>query len=268
MLRSHRRKTALTATALMATALLLTACQDEDGATGATSGTSNNPAASEPAAKGGSSGTDGADGAGADSGKASDGKASNGKASGSWAGAVSYMAPGKYMVTRKGEAGQAFFTSEDTDIEGAGVICGDADGQAATPCSEDELEAASKKGFGATVKLVDGVAVSIVEDHTDSGSGTDGGADSGDAAGLVTGTLGFMAPGKYMLTKTFEGGDRSFFTAEDTTINGAGWICGEEGQGTTPCSEDDLEAAAKKGGIIVVVDIKDGIAVTIDENHN
>ncbi|MFS8198510.1 hypothetical protein ACLVWQ_07445 [Streptomyces sp. CWNU-52B] len=260
MLRSHRRRTALTATALMATALLLTACEGEDSAN---SGTSNGSAASESAAKGGSGGKDGADSAGADS-----GKASGGKATGSWAGAVSYLAPGKYMVTRKGEAGQAFFTSDDTDIQGAGTICGDAEGQAATPCSEDELETASKKGFGATVKLEDGVAVSIVEDHTDSGGGTDDDSDSGETAGLVTGTLGFMAPGKYLLTNTFEGPDRSFFTADDTTINGAGIICGEEGQATKPCSEDELEAAAKKGDLIVVVDIKDGVAVTIDENHN
>lgn len=265
MLRSHHRKTALTATALMATALLLTACQDEDAAT---SGTSNSPAASQSAAKGGSGGKDAADGAGADSGKDS-GEASGGKVTGSWAGAVSYMAPGKYMVTRKGGTGQAFFTSDDTDIQGAGKICGDADGQAATPCSEDELEAASKKGFGATVKLENGVAVSIVEDHTDSGGGTDDDSGSGDAAGLVTGTLGFMAPGKYILTNTFSGPDRSFFTADDTNINGAGLICGDaEGQAATPCSEDELEAAAKKGGVIVVVDIKDGVAVNIDENHN
>lgn len=261
MLRSHRRKTALTATALMATALLLTACQGEDAET---SGTSNSPAASESAAKGGSGGTGGDDGAGADA-----GTASGSKVTGSWAGAVSYMAPGKYMVTREGETGQAFFTSDDTDIQGAGTICGDADGQAATPCSEDELEAASKKGFGATVELEDGVAVSIVEDHTDSGSGTDDDSDSGEASGLVTGTLGYMAPGKYLLTDTFSGPDRSFFTADDTNINGAGIICGDaEGQAATPCSEDELEAAAKKGGVIVVVDIKDGVAVDIDENHN
>lgn len=257
MLRSHRRKTALTATALMATMLLLTACEDEDVAT---SGTSNGPAASETAAKVGAGGKDGADSAESDP---------DGKVTGSWVGAVSYMAPGKYMVTRKGEAGQAFFTADDTDIHGAGTICGDAEGQAATPCSEDELEAASKKGFGATVKLEDGVAVSIVEDHTDSGSGTDDDSESGETAGLVTGTLGFMAPGKYMLTHTFDGPDRSFFTADDTNINGAGIICGDaEGQAATPCSEDELEAAAKKGDVIVVVDIKNGIAVNIDENHN
>ncbi|MFD0026035.1 hypothetical protein [Streptomyces sp. NPDC058382] len=259
MLRSHRRKTTLTTTALLATALLLTACQDgneEDAAA------SNSPAVSDSAVKGESGGKDSA--------TAQPDKASGGKVTGSWTGTVSFMASGKYMVTRKGGTGQAFFTSEDTDIEGAGKICGDAGGQAATPCSEDELEAASKKGFGATVQLKDGVAVSIIEDHADSGGGTDK-PGSDETAGLVTGTLGYMAPGKYILTKRLDGGsDRSFFTSEDTAINGAGWICGGEDQQstTTPCSEDDLEAAAKKGGIIVVADIKDGVATTIDENHN
>ncbi|MEU3228371.1 hypothetical protein ABZ695_35145 [Streptomyces sp. NPDC006976] len=259
MLRSHLRKTVLTASALLATTLLLTSCQDGD-AEGA--GVSDAPSASESAAKGG-----------ADGGGAQDGQGSGGKASGSWAGAVSYMVPGKYMVTRKGEAGQAFFTSEDTDIEGAGKICGDADGQAATPCSEDQLEAAAKKGFGATVKLENGVAVSIIEDHADSGggsgSGTDDDSGKGEATGLFTGTLGYMAPGKYTLTKTFEGPDRMFFTATTTKINGAGRICGDpDGQSTKQCTEDELEAAAKKGDIIVVVDVKDGVAVAIDENHN
>lgn len=265
MLRNNRRKTALTATALMATALLLTACQDGNEESSAASSSS---AASDSAAKGGSGGKDGA-GAGSQS-----AKASGGKATGKWVGTVSFMASGKYMVTRNGGMGQAFFTSEDTDIEGAGKICGDAGGQAATPCSEDDLETASKKGFGATVELKDGVAVSIVEDHT-GGGGTDkpGNDESGSdkTAGLVTGTLGYMAPGKYILTKRLDGGsDRSFFTSEETTINGAGWICGGEDaqSATTPCSEDDLEAAAKKGGIIVVADIKDGVATTIDENHN
>lgn len=261
MLRSHLRKTVLTASALLATTLLLTSCQDGD-AEGA--GVSDAPSASESAAKGGAAGKDGAD-----SDDAQAGKGSGGKVTGSWAGAVSYMAPGKYMVTRKGEAGQAFFTSEDTDIEGAGKICGDADGQAATPCSEDQLEAAAKKGFGATVKLENGVAVSIIEDHADSGGGTDDDSGKGEASGLFTGTLGYMAPGKYILTKTFEGPDRSFFTATTTKINGAGWICGDpDGQSTKQCTEDELEAAAKKGDIIVVVDVKDGVAVAIDENHN
>ncbi|MEU5623809.1 hypothetical protein [Streptomyces tendae] len=66
--------------------------------------------------------------------------------------------PGKYTVTDTNGAEQAFFTSEDTDIEGAGRICGDADGQAATPCTEEDLEAAAKKG-----SVV--VAVTIDEEH-------------------------------------------------------------------------------------------------------
>ncbi|MFD0458126.1 hypothetical protein ACFQ2H_23905 [Streptomyces violaceoruber] len=86
--------------------------------------------------------------------------------SGKWAGTVAYLAPGKYTITDTNGAEQAFFTAEDTDIEGAGKICGDADGQAATPCTEEELEAAAKKGSVAVaVQVEDGVAVTIDEEH-------------------------------------------------------------------------------------------------------
>lgn len=183
--------------------------------------------------------------------------------SGKWAGTVAYLAPGKYTITDANGAEQAFFTAEDTDIEGAGKICGDADGQAATPCTEEELEAAAKQGFGATVDVKDGVAVSIIEDHTDSGNGN--GMGEGERSGLFSGTLGYMAPGKYSLSR--DGNERAFFTATDTVINGAGWICGDA-QTVTPCTEEDLEAAARKGSVAVAVQVEDGVAVTIDEEHN
>ncbi|MFE6886718.1 hypothetical protein [Streptomyces sp. NPDC057694] len=48
---------------------------------------------------------------------------------------------------------QQFFTATDTDIQGAGKICGDAAGQAATPCSEHVLEAAAKNSIGVVVKI-------------------------------------------------------------------------------------------------------------------
>ncbi|GHA86486.1 lipoprotein [Streptomyces tendae] len=255
MLRTHRRKSVLAAAALVATTMLLTACQGEasedDGkSTGAT--------ASDSAAKGKSD--DGATGTGGKAQSVSKGSKS-GMVSGKWAGTVAYLAPGKYTVTDANGAEQAFFTAEDTDIEGAGRICGDADGQAATPCTEEELEAAAKQGFGATVDVKDGVAVSIIEDHTDSGNGM----GEGERSGLFSGTLGYMAPGKYSLSR--DGAERAFFTATDTVINGAGWICGDA-QTVTPCTEEDLEAAAKKGSVAVAVQVEDGVAVTIDEEHN
>ncbi|AXL89055.1 hypothetical protein C4J65_12595 [Streptomyces sp. CB09001] len=263
MLHARRRKTVLAAAALVATTMLLTACQGEDADGGDKSAGTT---ASDPAAKGKSDG--GGNGTGTGTGSQPGAKGSkSGMVSGKWVGTVSYLAPGKYTVTDAGDVQQAFFTSEDTDIEGAGKICGDADGQAATPCTEEELEAAAKKGFGATVDVKDGVAVSIIEDHTDSGNGGGNGMGEGERSGLFSGTLGYMAPGKYSLSR--DGSERAFFTATDTEINGAGWICGDaDGQATTPCTEEDLEAAAKKGGIAVAVQVEDGIAVTIDEEHN
>lgn len=60
----------------------------------------------------------------------------------------------------------------------------------------------------------------------------------------------------------------AFFTTTDTAVNGDGWICGEPGGALQQCSEEQLEAAAKKGGVRVVVDLDNGTAVTIDEEHN
>ncbi|GAA2590201.1 hypothetical protein [Streptomyces lienomycini] len=263
MLRTHRRKSVLAAAALVATTMLLTACQGEDTEdTGKPAG--NASAASDSAAKGKSD--DGGSGTGSGTESPSGGKGSNGGGvSGKWVGTVSYLAPGKYTVKDENGAEQAFFTAEDTDIEGAGKICGDADGQAATPCTEEELEAAAKNGFGATVDVKDGVAVSIIEDHTDSGTGGGSGMGEGEKSGLFSGTLGYMAPGKYSLSR--DGNERAFFTATDTVINGAGWICGDA-ETITPCTEEDLEAAAKKGSVAVAVQVEDGVAVTIDEEHN
>ncbi|MEU1212626.1 hypothetical protein ABZ424_09325 [Streptomyces sp. NPDC005790] len=254
MLRTHRRKSVLAAAALVATTMLLTACQGEGTED---SGKSTGATASDSAAQGKSE--DGGSGTGADS------ASKSGTVTGKWVGTVSYLAPGKYTVKDAKDAEQAFFTSEDTDIEGAGKICGDADGQAATPCTEEQLEAAAKKGFGATVDVKDGVAVSIIEDHADSGAGTGDGMGEGEKSGLFAGTLGYMAPGKYSVSR--DGNQRAFFTATDTVINGAGWICGDA-ETVTPCAEEDLEAAAKKGGIAVAVQVEDGVAVTIDEEHN
>jgi hypothetical protein len=268
----NRRRTTFLAAALMATTVLLTACQDEgDGGTGA-SGSGSSAAASraegapktEGASQGAGTSGGGADAAGTKA-SAGNGPAGGKGVSGTWFGNVSYLAPGKYTVSDTKGTEQAFFTAQDTDIEGAGVICGDADGQAATPCGEEELEAAAKKGVSATVKIEKGIAVSVVEDHSSSSAG---GADAGAGkpAGLHSGELGYLAPGKYSLDEN--GSTLAFFTTTETTVNGNGWICGEEGGASKHCSESDLTAAARKGGVRVVVDLDKGTAVTIDEEHN
>ncbi|MFC7304119.1 hypothetical protein ACFQVC_07825 [Streptomyces monticola] len=253
MLRSHR-KTVLTAAALIATTTLLTACQDGD--TEGKKVPSSGPSASE--AKEGSGNDTAASGGGtAPADDTAKSKSGSGKVTGTWFGTVSYLAPGKYTVSDLKDTQQQFFTSTDTDIQGAGKICGDAAGQAASPCSEDELEAAAKDGVSATVKLKDGIAVSVVEDRS--------GSDDGDkTSGLWSGKLAYLAPGKYSVVN--DEGEWAFVTSDKTVINGAGWICGDR-EDMKQCSEDELEAAAKDG-VSVAVKVDHGIAVTIDENHN
>jgi hypothetical protein len=264
MLRNHRRKAVLTAAALMATTTLLTACQGGADGGDASSSSGSSTAASDAKEKSGSDGAGSAGGTESQAGSGSGGTSQGKGVSGTWFGTVSYLAPGKYTVSDLKDTEQAFFTSTDTDIQGAGRICGDAEGQAATKCTESELEAAAKKGVPATVKVKNGTAVSVVEDHSSSGGGDD--SDTGKPSGLRSGELGYLAPGKYTLVDS-DGNTISFFSATATTINGNGWICGENGDNKR-CTEGELEAAAKKGGVRVVVKLDNGAAVTIDEEHN
>ncbi|GAA2095065.1 lipoprotein [Streptomyces albiaxialis] len=278
MLRTSYRRTALAGIALVASTALLTACQDGGSDSGGkkSSGSSSSEVSKE---NSGGTGGEGGDGTQARSGKG--GKAGKG-VSGTWFGNVEYLAPGKYTVSDMKGTKQQFFTSTDTDIQGAGEICGDANGQAATKCTEAQLEAASKKGVSAKVKLKNGLAVSIVEDH--GGSGGTGGGNGGGTGGGNTGggngsggkkgvngtwfgTVSYLAPGKYTVSD-MKDTKQQFFTSTDTDIQGAGEICGDaEGQAATKCTEADLEAASKKG-VSAKVQIKDGIAVSIVEDHS
>ncbi|MEE4490025.1 hypothetical protein [Streptomyces sp. BE230] len=189
---SLRTRSALLAAALLAGTALLTACQSDTGdeASSATTSSasataSSTEAAAEaedssradsnadasassgteaPAAESDSSDTDKA-GSGSTPESTGDGAGQGKGASGTWFGNVSYLAPGKYTVSGpKGEE-QAFFTSEDTEIWGAGDICGDENGQSATKCTEQELDAAAQKGVSAEVKISDGIATRITDDH-------------------------------------------------------------------------------------------------------
>jgi hypothetical protein len=84
---------------------------------------------------------------------------------GTWFGTVSYLAPGKYTVSDMKGTEQQFFVADDTEIWGTGDICGDAEGQAATACTEAELEKSAKEGVSAEVKVSNGIATRITDDH-------------------------------------------------------------------------------------------------------
>lgn len=187
---SLRTRSVLLAAALVAGTASLTACQSDTGdnaSPAATATASSTEAAAEaedssgagsnadapassgtkaPAAESDSSGT-GKAGSGSTPESAGEaGQSKGGKGvSGTWFGNVSYLAPGKYTVTGpKGEE-QAFFTSNDTEIWGAGDICGDENGQSATKCTEQELETAAQNGISAEVKISNGIATRITDDH-------------------------------------------------------------------------------------------------------
>ena len=162
MLRTYSRKTLLAAVGVVASATLLTACQGSGDGGEKQSSSSSASSSNQVQTK---SGHGEPAQTAADQTPGSRGHATPGSsADGTVHGTVSYLAPGKYTVT-SGGVEQAFFTSTSTDIEGAGEICGNADGQAATPCTEEQLEAATKEGVDATVEVKNGTAVSILEDH-------------------------------------------------------------------------------------------------------
>ncbi|MFD8423183.1 hypothetical protein [Streptomyces sp. NPDC059466] len=270
----HLRKAVLASVAITA-GLLMTACQ---------SGTDANSS--------GKSGT----GATAVAEKVSDSKNSkNSKSSTSSKGVsgsfkngkVSYLAPGKYIVSAPGKEDQQFWVADDTEVYGTGTICGEAGAKVDAPCTLDQLEAAAKKAaVGADVQMKNGIATLVTERRpaqqgSGSGSGSDSetGSGSRDTAvegidkgkgvnGTWLGNVSFLAPGKYTVSD-MKGVEQEFLVAEDTEIVGYDDICGaagEAGQDGTKCTEDELETAAKKGFSAEVV-ISNGIATSIRDDH-
>ncbi|MFE9431832.1 hypothetical protein [Streptomyces sp. NPDC006640] len=266
----HLRK-AVFATAAITAGLLMTACQNgTDSDASGTSGSGSSAVAEKDAKKSATS-------------KGVSGSFENGK--------VTYLAPGKYIVSVPGRQGQEFFVADDTEVYGTGTLCGEAGAKVDAPCTLDQLEAATKKGaVGANVRMKDGIATLVTERRaaqqgsgsgtgSDSGSGSDAGSDSRDTAvegidkgkgvnGTWFGNVSFLAPGRYTVSDT-KGTEQEFFVAEDTEILGYDDICGDAtqaGRAGTECTEDELETAAKKGFSAEVV-ISNGIATSIHDDH-
>ncbi|KAA6221260.1 hypothetical protein CP973_04060 [Streptomyces albofaciens JCM 4342] len=111
---------------------------------------------------------------------------------------------------------------------------------------------------------------------TGSGGGT--GTGTGHQGGTTTlnGTLKYLAPGKYTVAPE-SGMEQAFFVATDTRILGATTICGgpdgrvtiDKGSyGTTTCTTDDLEKAAKKNTVKVRVTVRKGVAAKVVEHYH
>jgi hypothetical protein len=235
--------------------------------------------------------------------KASDSKNSKGVSGSFKNGKVTYLAPGKYIVSVPGKGDQQFLVADDTEVYGVGTICGEVVSKVDAPCTLDQLEAAAKKGaVSADVEMKKGIATLVTERRaaqqgTGSGAGSSGsgsgsgssgsGVGSGSGSGSdetvieginkgkgVNGTwfgnVSYLAPGKYTVSD-MKGVEQQFLVAEDTGIWGYGDICGdtntgEGGQGGIECTEAELEKAAKKGFTAEVV-ISNGVATTIRDDH-
>lgn len=138
----HLRK-AVVAVAAITAGLLMTACQN--GTADSSSGKSG--ADASPVAE-----------------KASDAKNSKGVSGSFKNGKVTYLAPGKYIVSVPGKGDQQFWVAGDTEVYGVGTICGDASSKVDAPCTPAQLEAATKKGaVNADVEMKNGVASLVTE---------------------------------------------------------------------------------------------------------
>ncbi|MFD3308159.1 hypothetical protein [Streptomyces sp. NPDC058694] len=275
---NRRLRQAIVATAALTAGLLMTACQSgtDDNSSGKSSAGSATPVAAADKASG------------AKNSKGVSGSFKNGK--------VTYLAPGKYIVSVSGKEDQQFWVADDTEVYGVGTICGEAGSKVDAPCTLDQLEAALKKGaVNADVEMKNGAATLVTERRAaqqDTGSGSDSGSDSSGSDsdsgsgrdesviegvdkgkgvnGTWFGNVSYLAPGKYTVSD-MKDTEQQFLVAEDTKIMGYDDICdavntGPGGEGGVECTEAQLEAAAKKGFSAEVV-ISNGIATTITDDH-
>ncbi|MEU9051341.1 hypothetical protein AB0D37_13135 [Streptomyces sp. NPDC048384] len=251
----HLRNAVVAATAITA-GLLMTACQNgSDADSAGKSGTGATAVADKASDSKGSEGSQGSQGTEG----TQDSRNSKGVSGSFTDGEVTYLAPGKYIVSVPGKGDQQFLVADDTEVYGAGTICGEAGAKVDAPCTLDQLEAAAKKdAVNADVKMKNGIATLVTERH---GKGVDG---------TWFGNVSYLAPGKYTVSD-MKGVEQQFFIAEDTEIRGYDDICdavntGAGGEGGTECTEAELEAAAKKGFSAEVV-ISNGIATSIRDDH-
>lgn len=249
----HLRKATLV-TAAVTAGLLMTACQNGSTGTGGSSHASASTTAESQSASKTSGASQHSGSASTSAGNAS--RSQQGVNANITGGTVSYLAPGKYIVSVPGKTDRAFFVANDTQVHGAGTICG------GSHCTLDQLETATRKAaVPADVTIRRGVATVVRERHSaGSGSGAKG------VSGTWLGNVGYLAPGRFTVSD-MKGVEQAFYVADDTKVYGAGTICGTRGStGTSRCTLDQLEAAAKKG-VSAKVAISGGVATTVTEDH-
>ncbi|WP_328688636.1 hypothetical protein OHT20_20340 [Streptomyces caniferus] len=167
--------------------------------------------------------------------------------------------------------------------EGSGAAgAAGSSGSAAASASTRPTSGSSADHSGSQGQNGDTSAKASSAAKTGSGSASTGGggvAHAGNHRTLV-GKLEYLAPGKLIVKPEGGGTDQAFFVANATKILGAAAICadntdgrvtiGEDGYGTSKCTVDQLEKAAKSGSVTVRVtmDTKSGAAETVEEKYH
>ena len=94
-------------------------------------------------------------------------------------------------------------------------------------------------------------------------------------SGTWNGVLKYLAPGK-MTVAPDSGAEQGFFVGSQTKSLGAAAMCtsngnvtmDESGYGTSPCTEAQLEEAAKMNSLEVRVTVEGGVATKIVEHYH
>ncbi|MEU6115419.1 hypothetical protein ABZ840_12950 [Streptomyces sp. NPDC047117] len=166
----------------------------------------------------------------------------------------------------------------------AAVAVAAALGLGVTACGQGDDAAAGTTGSSASAQHDGGSA-----NKGSSGSAADIGSKTAPEGGglanagnhkIVEGKLEYMAPGKLIVKRQDGGMDQAFFVANATKILGAASICsddpdggvtiGDDGYGTSECTVEQLEKAAKTEAVTVRVTMstKSGAAETVEEKYH
>ncbi|GAA0995900.1 MULTISPECIES: hypothetical protein [Streptomyces violaceusniger group] len=111
------------------------------------------------------------------------------------------------------------------------------------------------------------------------GGGNGGGAANAGNHRMYVGTLKYLAPGKMTIKPESGDMEQAFLVSNATRILGAAAICsddggtvsiGDDGYGTSKCTVEQLEKAAKTNSVTVRVTMnpKSGAAETVEEKYH
>ncbi|WP_432047082.1 hypothetical protein [Streptomyces asiaticus] len=111
------------------------------------------------------------------------------------------------------------------------------------------------------------------------GGGNGGGAANAGNHRIYVGTLKYLAPGKMTIKPESGDMEQAFLVSNATRILGAAAICsddggtvsiGDDGYGTSKCTVEQLEKAAKTNSVTVRVTMnpKSGAAETVEEKYH